>query len=137
MIVCQMLNIENIDDIAESIPDDSKQREELFINICEKVVTLSWPHVDMASIHLAAGLPLDEHQNTNTAPPLDFDSGDEGDQSSDDTIIYWENDDILEETMPYYDSDNDFGVFLNITQKTDIYALSLTYYIATIIGINS
>lgn len=39
--------------------------------------------------------------------------------------------------MPYYDSDNDFGVFLNITQKTDIYALSLTYYIATIIGINS
>lgn len=30
MIVCQMINIENIDDIAESIPDDSKQREELF-----------------------------------------------------------------------------------------------------------
>lgn len=135
MIVCQMLNIENIDDIAESIPDDSKQREEeLFINICEKVVTLSWPRVDITSIHLAAGLPVDEHQNTNTAPPLDFDSGDEGDQSSDDTIIYWENDDILEETMPYYDSDYDFGVFLIITQKTDIYALSLTYYIATIIG---
>lgn len=40
--------------------------------------------------------------------------------------------------MPYYDSDNDFGVFLIITQKNpDIYALSLTYYIATIIGINS
>lgn len=30
MIVCQIINIENIDDIAESIPDDSKQREELF-----------------------------------------------------------------------------------------------------------
>lgn len=127
MIVCQMLNIENIDDIAESIPDDSKQREELFINICEKVVALSWPQVDMASIHLAAGLPLDEHQNTNTAPPLDFDSGDEGDQSSDDTIIYWENDDILEETMPYYDSDNDFGVFLIITKKKPRHLCIVTY----------
>lgn len=79
MIVCQMLNIENIDDIAESIPDVLKQREELFRNICEKVVTLSWPQVDMASIHLAAGLPLDQHQNTNAAPPLDLDTGDEDD----------------------------------------------------------
>lgn len=116
MIVCQMINIENIDYIAESIPDDSKQREELFRNICEKVVTLSWPQVDMASIHLAAGLLLDQHQNTNAAPPLDLDSGDENDQSADDTIIYWENDDILEETMPYYYSDNDFGVYIIITQ---------------------
>lgn len=74
--------------IAESIPDDSKQREELFINICEKTVTLSWPQVDMASIHLAAGLPLDQHQNTNAAPPLDLESGDKNDQSADDTIIY-------------------------------------------------
>lgn len=70
----------------------------------------------MASIHLAAGLLLDQHQNTNEAPPLDLDSGDENDQSADDTIIYWENDDILEETMPYYYSDNDFGVYIIITQ---------------------
>lgn len=38
--------------------------------------------------------------------------------------------------MLYYDFDNDFGVFLNIIKKIDIYVLLFIYYIVIIIGIN-
>lgn len=36
--------------------------------------------------------------------------------------------------MLYYDFDNDFGVFLIIIKKIDIYVLLFIYYIVIIIG---
>lgn len=83
----------------------------------------------MVFIYLVVGFFFDEYQNINIVLFLDFDFGDEGDQSLDDIIIYWENDDILEEIMLYYDFDNDFGVFLIIIKKKQIFMYCYLYII--------
>lgn len=83
----------------------------------------------MVFIYLVVGLFFDEYQNINIVLFLDFDFGDEGDQLLDDIIIYWENDDILEEIMLYYDFDNDFGVFLIIIKKKQIFMYCYLYII--------
>jgi hypothetical protein len=65
----------------------------MFVDLCKQVVQLSWPQIDTQSIQEVV---------------VGEAAGDA--QYQDDTIIYWNNDEILEDTLPYQDdSDDDFG----------------------------
>lgn len=54
MIVCNILNIDNIDVSSDVIPEDGTERQEMFEDICKRVVQLVWPKIDMKSIQQAA-----------------------------------------------------------------------------------
>lgn len=62
------------------------------------MIQLSWPLIDTQSIQeVVVGEAAEDVQY------------------HDDTIIYWDNNQILEDTLPYHeDSDNDFGNEMSI-----------------------
>ena len=95
MIACELLNIDDIDEIADAVPADVVDRYTFLASLSEKVVKLAWPQVDTQSIRQVAVAAGDEHTD------------DEG-HSSDDTILSWDNGQELEDTLPYYESD-EFG----------------------------
>ena len=95
MIACELLNIDDIDEIADSLPADEEDRYTFLASLSEKVVKLARPQVDTQSIRQVLVAAGDEHTD------------DEG-HSSDDTILYWDNGQELEDTLPYYESD-EFG----------------------------
>lgn len=102
MIVCNILNIDNIDVNSDVIPEDGTERQESFENICKSVVQLVWPKIDMKSIQQAAEGDVVQDSDSDDDP-----------QYLDDTILYWndQTQDELEETLPYYDdSDDEFGM---------------------------
>ncbi|XP_048736103.2 uncharacterized protein LOC125651518 [Ostrea edulis] len=92
LIICKLLNIKNIDELSNLVPDDDKERQDMFVDLCKQVVQLSWPLIDTQSIQeVVVGEAAEDVQY------------------HDDTIIYWDNNQILEDTLPYHeDSDNDF-----------------------------
>lgn len=94
LIICKLLHINNIDELSDIVPDGDKEKQDMFLDLCKQVVMLSWPMIDKESIQEV------------------FKGEATGDgQYQDDTIIYWDNDQILEETLPYHDdSDDDFGI---------------------------
>ena len=65
-------------------------------SLSEKVVKLACPQVDTQSIRQVLVAAGDEHTD------------DEG-HSSDDTILSWDNGQELEDTLPYYESEDEFG----------------------------
>lgn len=102
MIVCNILNIDNIDVNSDVIPEDGIERQEMFEDICKRVVQLVWPKIDMKSIQQAAEGDVVQDSDSDDDP-----------QYLDDTILYWndQTQDELEETLPYYeDSDDEFGM---------------------------
>lgn len=102
MIVCNILNIDNIDVNSDVIPEDGTERQEMFEDICKRVVQLVWPKIDMKSIQQAAEGDVVQDSDSDDDP-----------QYLDDTILYWndQTQDELEETLPYYDdSDDEFGM---------------------------
>jgi hypothetical protein len=107
LIVCDILHMDNIDDICQTIPSDTVAVQNLFVSICEQVFNLVWPHINRQSIQQAitggdnqpgAENPLD-HESTN--------SDTEDPRFGDDTILYWNDDSSLDETLPYYDESED------------------------------
>lgn len=102
MIVCNILNIDNIDVNSDVIPEDGTERQEMFEDICKRVVQLVWPKIDMKSIQHAAEGDVVQDSDSDDDPHY-----------LDDTILYWndQTQDELEETLPYYeDSDDEFGM---------------------------
>jgi hypothetical protein len=93
MIICKLLHINNIDQLSNIVPDNDKEKEDMFVDLCKQVVQLSWPQIDLQSIQEAVvGEAADDAQY------------------QDDTIIYWDNNEMLEDTLPYQDdSVDDFG----------------------------
>lgn len=86
MIVCRILNINNIDDISDALPDDKIDRQTVFHELSEEVVRLACPQVDKESIRQASTV-ADE-----TLVPTDD-----------------QEDNSLEDTLPYYESEDEFG----------------------------
>ena len=103
LIVCDIINIENVDDMCDTIPaDDSVATKEPFSEICTQITDLVWPHVDFKSIQQALSGDDDQDATSDVEDP----------RFQDDTLLYWDADtNSLDETMPYYESseDNDFG----------------------------
>lgn len=102
MIVCNILNIDNIDVNSDVIPEDGTERQEMFEDICKRVVQLVWPQIDMKSIQQAAEGDVVQDSDSDDDP-----------QYLDDTILYWndQKQDELEGTLPYNeDSDDEFGM---------------------------
>ena len=62
----------------------------------KKVVKPAWPQVDTQSIRQVAVAAGDVHT-------------DEERHSSDDIILYWDNGQELEDTLPYYESKDEIG----------------------------
>ena len=89
--------------MCDTIPaDDSVATQELFSGICTQITDLVWPHVDLKSIQQALSGDDDQDATSDVEDP----------RFQDDTLLYWDADtNSLDETMPYYDSneDNDFG----------------------------
>ena len=52
LIVCNIINIENVDNMWDTIQaDESVGPQELFSVICTQITDLVWPHVGFKSIH--------------------------------------------------------------------------------------
>lgn len=102
MIVCNILNIDNIDVNSDVIPEDGTERQEMFEDICKSVVQLVWPQIDIKSVQQAAEGDVVKDSDSDDDP-----------QYLDDTVLYWndQTQDELEETLPNYeDSDDEFGM---------------------------
>ena len=104
LIVCNILHIDNIDELSDSLPEDEDGKQKMFEDICRSVVKLVKPQFDVASIQQAAA---GDHENVQN---LDYDDDDS--QSLDDTILYWnDGTNEFEDTLPYYeDSEDEFGM---------------------------
>ena len=104
MIVCNILHIDNIDELSDSLPEDEDEKQKMFEDICRSVVKLVKPQCDVASIQQAVA---GDHENVQN---LDYDDDDS--QSLDDTILYWnDGTNEFEDTLPYYeDSEDEFGM---------------------------
>lgn len=100
MIVCRILNINNIDDISDALPDDKMDRQTVVHELSEEVVRLAWPQVDKESIRQASTV-ADE-----TRVPTDDQEDDHN--SLEDTVLYWDDGHELEDTLPYYESEDEF-----------------------------
>lgn len=77
------------------ISEDGTERQEMFEDICKRVVQLVWPKIDMKSIQQAAEGDVVQDSDSDDDP-----------QYLDDTILYWndQTQDELEETLPYWSS---------------------------------
>lgn len=101
MIVCSILNINNIDDIWDALPDDKNDRQTVFHELSEEVVRLAWTQVDKESIRQASTVA------NETRVPRDDQQDDH--HFLEDTVLYWDEGHELEDTLPYYESKDEFG----------------------------
>lgn len=97
----EFLNINNIDDISDALPDDKIYRQTVFHELSEEVVRLAWPQVDKVSIRQASTV-ADETQ-------VPTDDQDDDHNSLEDTVLYWDDGHEFEDTLPYYESEDEFG----------------------------
>lgn len=112
LIVCNILDMDNIDDVCQTIPTDKEAVQNLFMNICEQVINLVWPHIDRQSIQQAItgdGNQLEQESISDT----------EDAKFLDDTILYWNEDSYLDETLPYCE-ENEYDFFGNEYEHFDI-----------------